>query len=84
LFHIFASTLIVDGQRPFVEQPLYQGFSKVLKMTDVAAISNRALSSAVRTRLGNRGYIHDFGKVLAAIYAMNGNIVKLITQISAD
>jgi hypothetical protein len=41
-----------------------QGFSKVVKITNVAAISNRALSSAVRTRLGNRGYICDFGKVL--------------------
>jgi hypothetical protein len=41
-----------------------QGFSKVVKIADVAAVSNRALSSAVRTRLGNRGYIRDFGKVL--------------------
>jgi hypothetical protein len=42
-----------------------QGFSKVAKIVAVAAISNRALSSRVRTRLGNRGYIRDFGKALA-------------------
>jgi hypothetical protein len=31
--------------------------------TAVAAISNRAFSSGVRTGLGNRGYIRDFGKI---------------------
>jgi hypothetical protein len=49
----------------------FQGFSKVVKIAYVAAISNRALSSAVRTRLGNRGYIRDFGKVLTWIYRIN-------------
>jgi hypothetical protein len=41
-----------------------QSFSKVAKIVAVAAISNRALSSRARTRLGNRGYIRDFGKTL--------------------
>jgi hypothetical protein len=46
------------------EKYFSQDFSKV---TNVAAISNRALSSNARTRLGNRGYnrrFGDFGKPL--------------------
>jgi hypothetical protein len=43
-------------------------------MPVVAAIYNRALSSDARTRLGNRGYMRDFGKILHAnFWRENGN-----------
>jgi hypothetical protein len=59
---MFTHCLSIAPIRPAAK--LWQGFSKVAKIVAVAAISNRALSSRARTRLGNRGYIRDFGKTL--------------------
>jgi hypothetical protein len=50
--------------------PYRQSLSKVVKVTDVAAISNLALPSAVRTGLGNRSYISDFGKSYLVRYSI--------------